>query len=208
VSFSGYVGGRSVALVGPAAPVGDQSAEVDGHDLVARVNFSTFKPAGYGDRCDIAYFNGGLGRTVHDDGAAWGAHEATWWVFKLPRGHRVHGLYRRAVKCPIRNPNAITMALYDLLQMGAGSVTVYGADLYANPGEHYHPDYPNARLNSTAALAQAIRLHRPEEQRRVHRWAVGTGKVLGDARYLAAVRMTDAEYRQVLARWAALEEAT
>jgi hypothetical protein len=32
--------------------------------------------------------------------------------------------------------------------------------------------------------------------------------VRGDDRYLAAVSMTDAEYRQVLDQWAALEEAT
>lgn len=208
MSFSAYVGGRTVAVVGPAAPVCDQTDHVNSHDLVARINFTTFRPQGYGDRCDIAYLNGGLGRTAREDGAYWAAEDATWWVFKLPNGHRTHGLYRKAQKTPIRNPNAATMAIYDLLIMGAARVTMFGVDLYANPGRHYHPDYPNASLHTAAQLAEAIRLHKPQEQRRVHRWAVGTGKVAGDDRYLAAVNMTDDEYRQVLDDWAALEEAT
>jgi hypothetical protein len=206
MTFTSFVQGASVAIVGPAAPVGDQTAAVDSHDLVARVNFTTHRPDGYGQRCDIAYLNGGLGRTIHDDGAYWGAEDATWWVFKMPNGHRTHGLHRTSARVPIENPHAVTMALYDLLKAGAGMVSVFGADMYASPGDHYHPDYPNAKLHTIAQLAEAIRLHKPWENRRVHRWALATGKVMGDDRYLAAVNMSDDEYRGVLGLWATYEE--
>jgi len=206
MTFSGFVAGQSVAIVGPAAPVGDQTDQVNSHDLVARVNFANHRPAGYGDRCDIAYLNGGLGRTIHDDGAFWAAHDATWWCFKMPNQYRVEGLHRTAFRVPILNAHAVTLAIYDLLKSGAGSVSVFGADLYATPGDHYHPDYPNAQLHRVGQLAEAIRLHDPWQNRRVHRWALSTGKVKGDDRYLAAVNMSDEDYKNILALWATYEE--
>ena len=204
--WSDYVRGRSIAVVGPAPMPVDQSSDIDGHDLVYRPGHS---PVGghYGERIDIAYLNGNLARTILDDDRAhWrrNINRATWWVYKMT-GHRPNGLYRHAVKPrQTMNVNAITGILFDLIQEDVGSITVYGADLYAGgPGNAYHESYDR---RTTKGQALGILDHEPWKQMRVHRAVYRTGKVQGDDRYVAAVTMTDEEYQAVIDRWAATRE--
>jgi hypothetical protein len=212
MTFDEYVAGKSIAVVGPAPMPVDQSADIDGHDLVYRPGHS---PVGgrYGTRTDIAYLNGALGRSVYDDD--WSdlrsrIEPAAWWVYKgssSMQGRR-DGLWRKAIRPRDArlNPNAVTGILFDLVQHEVGHITVYGADLYAGgPGNAYLPEYDRRNLTGQA---QGIILHDPWKQMRVHRAIVETGKVTGDDRYLAAVTMADEEYQAVIDRWAAvLEEA-
>jgi hypothetical protein len=212
VTFSDFVAGKSIAIVGPAPMPYDQSADIDGHDLVYRPGHS---PIGgqRGDRIDIAFLNGQLGRQIYDDD-----HDeyrrrlepADWWVYKggSSMTHRVGGNYRSCIRPKLRlNMNAVTGMLFDLTRFDTGLITVYGADLYASgPGNAYEPTYD---VRPVHEQANGVILHDPWKQIRIHRAAHATGKVVGDDRYLAAVTMTDDEYQAVIDRWrAALEEAT
>jgi len=212
MTFDEYVAGKSIAVVGPAPMPVDQSADIDGHDLVYRPAHS---PQGgrHGTRIDIAYLNGALGRCIYDDD--WSEirnqiEPATWWIYKgssTMQGRR-DGLWRKSVRPRDArlNVNAVTGILYDLVRYDVGRITVYGADLYAGgPGNAYKAGYDRRDLQGQA---QGIILHDPWKQMRVHRAIVETGKVTGDDRYLAAVTMADEEYQAVIDRWAAvLEEA-
>ena len=209
MNFWDYVAGRSIAVVGPAPMPVDQSADIDGHDLVYRIAHCPFGGP-YGDRCDIAFLNGGSGRMINDDeytAIRERIDPAQWWVFKA-RGYRVQGSYRAAIR-PLRltNPNAVTGMLFDLLKFDTGPITVYGADLYAGgPEGAYYEGYD---VRPVRGQAEGVILHKPFDQMRIHRAIVKSGRVRGDDRYLAAVNMTDEEYRAVIDRWkAVLEEAT
>ena len=204
MTFSDYVAGKTIAVVGPAPIPVDQSAEIDAHDLVYRVAGSVDLAGHYGTRCDIVYLNGALGRSILDDD-----HEhlrrhmdpATWWVYKAKhnRAYRPSGLERIAARPPIQNPNAVTGILWDLTAFDPASITVYGADLYAGgPGNAYYSDYDR---RDVGGQAQGIILHKPLEQMAIHRQVYATGIIKGDDRYVAAVNMSDEDYKAVIDRW-------
>ena len=204
-TFEEYVAGKRIAVVGPAIPVGDQSAAIDEHDLVYRLAQRRQPIPEYGTRLDIAYLNGLLGRTILDDDKRdyyERIRNCGWWVYKTPHGrqHRPHGKERMAIKPAIRNENAITGVLWDLVQFPVASITVYGTDLFAGgPMGSYHPsEQPDGA--TPEQLAWFV-MHRPLEQLRTHRAIVATGKVVGDDRYLKAATMTDAEYQVVIDEW-------
>ena len=204
MNFDAYVGDRTIAVVGPAPLPYDQSAEIDAHDLVYRPGKTPGGPE-YGSRVDIVYLNGRLGRTILDDTMrdlrAYN-EQATWWVYKQRHGrqYRPDGLERVAHRpTHVKNPNAVTGILWDLTHFHPASITVYGADLYAaGPENAYHPGYDR---RDQVDEANAMLLHRPFEQLAAHRAIYATGLIRGDDRYLAAVTMTDAEYRAVIDRW-------
>jgi hypothetical protein len=208
MTFEEYVEGKVIALVGPAPAVGDQTAEIETADIVYKAAQHLWDTS-YTARADIVYFNGSRGRTILDDEQAELkalADPAEWWVYKLKyHTHRPDGLYRRAAMTPdLKNPNVFTSAIYDLLQFNPKEIRVYGTDLYAaGPADSYGPGNLRRELHDQAG---AVIAHQPMRQRRIHRWAVSTGKVTGDDRYLAAVNMTDEEYQAVIARWAAARE--
>ena len=203
-----YVAGKSVAIVGPAPMPTDQSADIDAHDIVYR---PCRAPIGghYGTRVDVAYMNGQWARDIYlDEHAAVleTIENADWWIYKKRDGHRREGFYRQAQRPRIpMNVNAVTSMLFDLVQNNVGTVTVYGADLYAaGPADSYADDY-GARWTRQKQAA-GVMSHEPLKQMRIHRAVHRTGKVIGDDRYLAAVTMTDEEYQAVIARWAAARE--
>lgn len=204
--FDEYVADKTVALVGPARPTRDQSAEIEAHDLVYRLAWSPNHIPEYGSRVDIAYLNGAIGRQILDD--EYRAHRqridaCEWWVFKTKhsRQYRPNGRERLAFKPAIRNENAITGALFDLVHFPIKHVTVYGADLYAGgPDDAHHPEYDS---RPAGVKAEFILLHRPMEQYDTHKAIVATGKVRGDDRYLAAVGLSRDQYAAVVADWQA-----
>jgi hypothetical protein len=209
MTWRDFLAGRSVAVVGPAPMTADQSSDIDGHDIVYRpVRCPTGGP--YGTRIDVAYLNGHWGIEIYDDdknAMREAIDPAIWWVFK-GKGHRRDGLYRRASRPRFAlNVNAVTSILFDLVQYDVGSITVYGADLYASgPDRSYDPDYSS--IYPRQVQARAVLAHDPWKQMRIHRAVYNTGRVSGDDRYVAAVTMTDQEYQAVIDSWTAvLEEA-
>ena len=204
--FADYVDGKTIAIVGPAPTVGNQTAEIDAHDLVYRPAHS-ISVDHYTDRADIIYLNGRLGRTIYEP--EWEhllekAEAATFWVCKgQDCQQRRKGFWRVAHRPDqVHNPNAITGMLFDLAQCRPASISVYGADLYASgPGNAYAAGYTEAEVGRQA---QGIILHRPLEQMALHRAVHKRGLTVGDDRYLAAVTMPDDDYRAVIEAWKAV----
>jgi len=203
-NFEQYVAGRTVAIVGPAPVIGDQRAEIEAHDIVYHV--ASYAPNNlYTDRVDVAFLNGQVGREILD--TKWDAcrsviDRADWWVYKNKnsRAYRPHGNQRHAhLADNVKNCNAITAMLWDLTYFHPESITVFGTDLYAaGPGKVYAAEY---KKSGVGYQARGIVMHKPIEQFRAHRAVHRTGKVVGDARYLAAVTMTEEQYGAVITQW-------
>lgn len=201
--FAELVRGRTVAIVG-RAPILDGDAErIDAHDIVYRTA-ETPSEGRWGSRTDAVFFPWATARDIYQrrsQDLLERLRDVPWWVYKgKPREVRREGLWRVAKWPNIRNPNAVTLMIYDLIRYHEpASVTVFAADLYAaGPGKSYDP---TLKLRDEYGCAKGIIQHRPFEQLKVHRACVKTGKIVGDARYLAAATMTDEQYRPIIDAW-------
>lgn len=62
-TYSEFLKGKTVAIVGPAGEGGESGKEIDEYDVVIKTNFkasSTKMPKEiYGERCDVSYYNSG-----------------------------------------------------------------------------------------------------------------------------------------------------
>ena len=204
MNFEEYVGGKTIAVVGPAPMLTDQSADIDAHDVVIRPAQYAHLGGWYGTRTDVAFLNGAMGRTILDDDQAHVLRhivDVPWWVYKQRnRQYRTAESSRVAHPVPhVSNPNQVTSILWDLWHYGPASITVYGADLYASgPGNAYYDGYTK---HEVARQARAFLTHQPLEQLRAHRRMLETGLIVGDDRYLAAASMTDQQYQAVIDSW-------
>jgi len=203
IDFGELVRGKSVAVVGGGVIGDDQATDIDAHDVVYRVG-RTPHGGRWGDRCDAAFLNWQDSRDIYQR-----SHEAILanivdvplWVYKgKPRETRRDGDWRVARWPKIKNPNAVTIMLWDLIRYHEpASVTVYATDLYAGgPGDAFSPE-----VSGRDGIGQATGIikHQPREQRKVHKAVVSTGLIAGDDRYLAAVAMSDEQYDQVIRAW-------
>lgn len=207
-SFLEYVCGRTVALVGPAPALRDQSDEVEAHDIVYRCSpFSRATPVpGYGTRTDVGIYNGHNTRRANngDELILDGIRRLEWAVFKV-RPHPNHLTNTRQAVWPrmrqMFNPNQVTLALYDLTQFHPASVTVFGADFFTGPmGAIYDPAYHPLHDDVTDVSA-SMQHHDQTRQRQVvrsireqHGWPTG------DERYQAALDMPDDEFDAIQQR--------
>jgi len=203
------VDGKTVAVVGPAATVGDQRAQVDAHDVVVRAGADHWPWHGYGDRMDVAVLDG--------------HHSARWLagdyllpdaVVLLKAGHDMpdrNGFVCRPV--PLRNPFQVTVALWHLAGLSPESVTVFGADFYTVPFRAYTDgDYQFTQTSTKATgtpWAEQIldRSGRPFDHQPKQDLALirqireDKGWPVGDERFLKVLAMSDDEYDAATAGW-------
>jgi hypothetical protein len=211
-AFAGYVNGRTIAVVGTAPLDGDQTAEIEAHDLVYVVSGLCHS---HDVRADIVFINGEQTRTFERQGRDCLAYQADWVVAKR-RTRRTEPRYRSALLGRSRlNANQVTGALLDLAYFDPAAVTVYGADFYlGGPSAAYSLTYlRNAEQRggrrSLEAIDAGIRAHKQDAQRQAIRDLIDRkGWPTGDARYLHAVNVTDDEYRRAYtALWRAPDAA-
>jgi hypothetical protein len=195
-----YVRGRTIAVVGPAPAVGDQSEEVDSHDIVIRVGYRSDlqePPQGYGSKLDAVFYNylnsRKLGLGLYDE-----------FIFDIP-----WVLVKKAYKPPenvqnyvvLRSPfstaNQVPILLNDLVKNGAKEIAVFGTDLYlGGPEFTYSPGY-----NGWVAqrIWWEIKLHKPNLQHAFLRSLYKkSGAIKGDDRFLTAMNMTTKSYMKLL----------
>lgn len=197
MTFEDDIRGRTVAVVGPAPPVGDQSAEIEAHDLVARIAWFGDNPPEYGSRCDLVYYNGYWGREVQHGRPV---PDVTWLCFKS-QVRLLRPNWRQA-KAPgdLRRPNMVPLAVNDLLAAGAAQVAVYGANFYLGSDPYYDAGYIPEKFRPAGTLDDVMRstfrLHDQILQRSWLRRPLATGALTGDARFLDAINLDDGEYRR------------
>lgn len=199
-----FVEGKRVAVVGPAPSVGDQSADVDAHDVVIRVGYRCdLQPpaSGYGEKLDAVFWNywnsRKLGLGLYDSFV----YDIPWVLVK--KEYRPpEGLQNfRVVPLPFKKANQIPIVVGDLLANNVRSVTVFGTDLYlGGPSFAYEPGYSGY---IPERIWWEIKLHQPEQQHRFLRSAwERSGKIEGDERFLSAMRLSTREYiKQLTNKW-------
>jgi hypothetical protein len=173
-TWSQYVDGKTIAIVGPAPAPYDQSAEVDAHDIVYRTSwgFSAPRdeailrsssaargedwyrddvfPAGYGTRVDAAFYNGGATAQASRGELDHVIRHLDWACFKHEMRHSAVTNVRQVNRPPMKAPGTesqVTAMLWDLTYCRPASVTVFGADFYIGPFEDwYDPSYVPTEL--------------------------------------------------------------
>jgi len=205
VSFAEAVTGKTVAVVGPGPSVGDQSAEVESHDLVYWVSYRNNlqpHPTGYGNRVDAVFYNVQHSRELelgkYDSFIGDIPYVFTKWHKRVSDRNNYPMLPK-----PFAKSNQIQIVLQQLLELRPAAIRVYGADLYiSGPGKAYTYEYDR---RTPEAQFWGIQLHDPGEQHRFTRglWVHNQEIIVGDDRFLHAVSMTNRQYLQELARvWA------
>jgi hypothetical protein len=201
-SFADAVRGKTVAIVGPAPALTDQSAEVEAHDLVYWVSYRKNlqpHPKGYGDRVDAVYYTTAHARECQLGKYDSFIHDVPYVFYKKHKRISGHNAYPMIAK-PFSNANQIQTVLHQLLKLKPAAIRVYGADLYLGGPDNSYGDGYDAR--PTAAQYWSIMLHDPGRQ---HRWSRATWRanqetILGDERFLRPLRMSNRKYLETLGR--------
>jgi hypothetical protein len=193
-AWAAYIRGKTVAVVGPAAPPHDQSEEIDGHDVVIRVNAQVDWPAEYGRRMDVAAVNGQNTIDVQDRPERYAGCD---WILTKKRPPTKAENVRQVRRPKGPNPNQVTFVLYDLTFCQPADVHVYGADFYVGGPTNYTGEYQNRYdiVGHVDKWAASQRAHDQHHQRQIaaviraqHGWPSG------DSRYIAALEMDPSEY--------------
>ena len=203
-SWESFIPGKTVAVVGPAPSVGDQSAEVDSHDVVIHIGYRSdlqAPPQGYGNRLDAVFYNylnsRKLGLGLYDE-----------FIFDVP-WVLVKKAYKKpeqidnyvVIPPPFSSANQVPTVVNNLVKNGAKEISVFGTDLYLGGPEYtYAPGY-----NGWVAkrIWWEINLHKPQLQHAFLRglWKK-SGTIKGDDRFLEAMNLTTKEYLRLLSeRW-------
>ena len=199
-SWRDFVKGKRVAVVGPAPSVGNQSKEVDSHDVVIRVGYRCDLQApqsGYGEKLDAVFYNywnsRKLGLGLYDSFI----YEIPWVVVKKEYlRSKFSGNYHVA-SSPFPKANQVPIIVNDLLENDVHSCTIFGTDLYlGGPDFAYEPGYSG---HIPERIWWEIQLHRPGLQHRfLRKMFLETGKIVGDERFVRAVSMSTKRYVRVL----------
>jgi hypothetical protein len=208
MKWSDYIAHKTVAIVGPAKPTHDQSADIDAHDVVIRLGW--VKPDAlhpwYGTKCDVAFFNLAGSRYWSGSGRADGALATLDWVLvKAEKGVTGATNCRVVDKPDGVNANQVPILLHDLSRHSPGPVSVFGADFYWNPKLAYLASYRDVMVEAKpqskgATVLDGLQGHDWEKQRGVCRDAMARLNVVGDRRFLDVMALTDREYMEGMMR--------
>lgn len=225
--WSSLIGGRRVAVVGPAPPGQQIGEQIDGHDLVIRANFrgpdQLGEPQNVGRRTDIAYFNNSDLRAVFDTSG--GAHlEGLHAVVMkgnvgpssparaLPNCKVVRSAWNPHSLLPAGEPNMLQVILFDVLAANPASIMVANANFFASPSA-YDTKYRNITVGADGTkhrigadgstgivLNRCLSFAREDiiSNRCFTRNLAVSGHVEGDAMFDNALALSDREYLSVI----------
>jgi hypothetical protein len=211
--WADYVRGRSVAIVGPAVPLRDQSEEIDGHDIVIRCGWvgpASLHPW-YGSVCQVTFFNKANSSHWSASGTADADLRTLDWVLTKVGTEQPFVGRSRQVHLPAGlNANQVPILLHDLSLFAPGPVSVFGADFYWNPQASYTSEYLSFAEQAQptmqgTSMAERMNGHHWDRQRQSCRQSMRTLDVVGDDRFLDVLALDDDVYRNgMLARYEGL----
>jgi hypothetical protein len=198
-TFSDLINGKTVAIVGPAKSVGDQSAQVEACDTVIRLNYrwTTDKPLhGYGDRLHAAFYSIDGANRVKNKQDLLDALPCV--VLKHGAVNLVHRNIRYAKQDPFEHANQVSIVLNEIEQYGPAGVWIFGADFYTTGPQGYQQTEYRDNI-SLGEQWEAIRFH---NQRKQHEWMREfqnrTNLVKGDERVVELLSLTTNELMKKL----------
>lgn len=171
-----FLGGRSVAVVGPAEQTENVGEEIDAFEVVIRTNFNPdarFPAELHGTRTDVSYYN--AASWIHRRATVMRALDQLKWVNLKGQGTdrivseerpdflgRTRVFYQLDRFFNLGGPMAIANIVFDLLRFSPSKLKLFGADFYAG-GLNYHPTYFKGRestqIPNVASLTQGLRMH-------------------------------------------------
>jgi hypothetical protein len=189
--------GKTVAIVGPAEAVGDQSAEVEACDYIIRTNhrWRNFEAlTGFGGRTDAVFLSVMGAEAVKNQMNVLSGID---WVIQKHGGPDIQ--FPRVVKAdnPFSLANQVPILLNFLEPYNPAAVWVFGADFYTGgPDTFQQPQYRNP-----ISLEEHWSNLNKHDQGVNHQWVKAfqdrTGLIQGDSRMVELLSLTTEE---VLAR--------
>jgi hypothetical protein len=184
---------KSVAVVGPAVPLLDQSAEVEACDVIIRCNYrwnGHERLYGYGERTEGAFYNGLASKSVSHDEAV--LSELDFVLLKDNAVEVPHAMTVRTAR-PFDLANQVPIILHWLESFEPAEIHVFGSDFYTSGYEgstHYEylPDYDPQQY------WKDLQTHNQAAQ---HSWVKAfqerTGLIKGDSRMMELLSLTTEE---------------
>ena len=193
-SFPELIEGKSIAIVGPAVSVGDQSEQVEACDTVIRCNYrwnGAEAPTGYGERLDVAFYSIFAAQNLLQNQTLLDSLPCV--VLKHGSPQVPHPNARHAVLDPFDHANQVPIILNDIEQFNPSAVWIFGADFYSSGFE----DSTQATYRTDATLEQTWKDLNTHDQRAQHEWMKAfqdrTGLVKGDSRMVELLSISTDE---------------
>lgn len=136
---------HTVAVVGPAPSGSDQGDEIDGFDVVCRINYwgaDHLPPSREsGCRTDVAYYNNAIGCRTADGGRAGFLGDLRFSVFKnaehVGDERSSRGAHRPDLVYFSGHPNMIPIVVFDVLHFDPAGLKVFGASFFLSERTHH-----------------------------------------------------------------------
>lgn len=172
--FREYLRGKSVAVVGPAPTGSADGAEIDGFDVVVRMNWrgpvSLPEAAEFGRKTDVALYNAHTVRLLSAEGRLGLVKALDFCLIRrarydLDRLPWEAGRVRNLVEYPggfYKSLNAVPALLFDLLLHGAEEIKVFATSFYLGTKQHnarYRDDENISLLNPLRAFQPILANH-------------------------------------------------
>jgi hypothetical protein len=193
--YAEYVNGRSIAVVGRARPFADQSAEVEGHDLVAVTSYNGTAVPEYHSRCDISVYNRRAAAWLREKKSRARLLGVEWFLFRTGRVEPPSGVKTRIIGGPAffgGLGNQIPVFLNDIVRFSPSRVSIYGTDLYLSG---YDTTRPWGNLGDFEAWKQGTIEHDQPKVRRYYQLMCELYPfIVPDVRLDRILGMTDSEF--------------
>ena len=186
--------GKSVAIVGPAESIGDQSAQVEACDFVIRCNHrwnGHDELTGYGSRVDAAFYSVAGSRAVKSNEPLLGS--IPYIILKQGAENVNHPRVSRAPE-PFKMANQVPIILNWLQDFHPSEVHIFGADFYTSG---YEGSTQEAYLPGYDSHQYWLDINK-HDQRLQHEWMRAfqdrTSLIKGDSRLLKLLSLSTDEF--------------
>lgn len=205
-AFAELITGKTVALVGPSDSRAISGQEIDGYDIVIRLNYqgqgNMPEPDRYGARIDVSYFNSNNARKNLAIAVENPLHDLKYAVFKSRKQAQM-----ASEICPSRMarspenfwlqgwPNMIQLALYDLLSYKTRKIKLFKINFYLAESLHFN-GYQTRHVNLTdpKSLFSGHACHHIVRQLDFIRMMVQNGLIEVDDECKSIINMSNDEY--------------
>lgn len=193
-----FITGKTIAIVGPAKSVCDQSAEVEACDTIIRCNYKwngNEHVKNYGERIEIGFYNiAGARRILEKDELL----EPIPYILlkeRAPEPKHPHVSY--AKKEPFPRANQVQIILNEIEQYEPAGVWIFGSDFYLSGPEGYYQD--SYKQMGLIDQWKSIKFHdQPIQQRWLKSFQERTGLIKGDERMVELLSLTTDEVKTQL----------